>query len=162
MPGVYDVNMLGYNYRMNEIEAAIGVEQLKRIPGFVADRARNAAALRKAFEDISEVGLLADGDEDRVHANYCAVAVLKGPLREKRPELMNALKERGVGTSVYYPGPIPHLTYYKDKYKLGGVKYPNANEISNHSIALPVGPHLRVEDMAIIGQEMKSVILRIL
>ncbi|WP_085906784.1 DegT/DnrJ/EryC1/StrS family aminotransferase [Kiloniella majae] len=161
-PGVYDVNMLGYNYRMNEIEAAIGVEQLKRIPGFVADRARNADALRTAFQNIDEIRLLADGDEDHTHANYCLVAVLKDKLSTKRPQLMNALKERGIGTSVYYPGPIPHLTYYKEKYALGGKTYPHANQISNHSIALPVGPHLSVDEMAIIGQEMKSAISRII
>lgn len=161
VPGVYDVNMLGYNYRMNELEAAIGVEQLRRMPGFLEARTQNAAALREAMKDIKEVRLLADGDEKRVHANYCMVAVLEGNLKGKRPEIMEMLKGCGVGTSVYYPGPVPHLAYYKDKYDLGGVEFKNATEISHHSIALPVGPHLTVEDMKIIGQEVKSTISRI-
>ena len=162
VPGIYDVNMLGYNYRMNEIEAAIGIEQLKRVSGFLEDRARNAATLGNAFEEITEVTLLADGDDDRVHANYCAVAVLKGQLKNKRPEIMATLKERGVGTSVYYPGPVPHLTYYKEKYNLGKKEYPNAANISNHAIALPVGPHLTADDMTVIGREMKSAISKVI
>ena len=46
VPGIYDVTMLGYNYRMSEVAAALGVEQIKRVDDFLAKRARNAAVLR--------------------------------------------------------------------------------------------------------------------
>jgi len=161
IPGWYDVNQLGYNYRMNEIEAAIGVEQVKRIPGFLSARRANATALRGAFEEIEEISLLADGDETREHANYCLVGVLEGALKDKRVELQAALKEAGVGTSIYYPGPVPHLTYYKDKYNLGDKPYPNAARISLQGLALSVGPHLNEEDMLYIAQEMKTAIQKV-
>src|SRR5262249_22770307 len=49
VPGIYDVTMLGYNYRLNEMAAAIGLEQLKRLDGFLTQRARNFAALRNGL-----------------------------------------------------------------------------------------------------------------
>lgn len=158
VPGLYDVDMLGYNYRMNEIEAAIGVEQLKRVGGFLAKRAANDAALRKALEGIDEVTCLAPGGGDFEHAHYCLVAVLGDAVADKRYDIINGMRDVGVGTSVYYPGPVPHLKYYREKYDLGRVEYPNAARISNQSIALSVGPHLDEEDMVYVGRMLKQVL----
>lgn len=157
-PGVYDVNKLGYNYRMNEIEAAIGIEQLKRIPSFLKARSANAKALRLSLADIAEIRVLSDGDAERTHANYCIVAVLEGRLKGRRAEIIEKLKARGIGTSVYYPGPVPHLSFYSSKYQLQKSSFPNAETISHSGLALPVGPHLQNTDMETIGDEMKNVI----
>lgn len=159
VPGVYDVDLLGYNYRMNEIEAAIGVEQLKRVPDFLLQRSRNNAVLREAFADIDEIRCLVDGSRDFQHAYYCVVAILKDELAMKRPEIINLLRDHGIGTSVYYPGPVPQLSYYREKYGLDPLLFPNAARISHQSIAFPVGPHLGEEDMKYIGQAVKKVLL---
>jgi perosamine synthetase len=58
------------------------------------------------------------------------------------------MKAAGVGTSVYYPVPIPLSTYYQTKYGAQPEAFPNAARISDQSIALPVGPHLDESDMA--------------
>lgn len=158
VPGLYDVDMLGYNYRMNEIEAAIGIEQLKRVGGFLQRRAANAAALREAIGDIAEVTPLADGGGDFEHANYCMVIVLDDAIADKRFEIISGMRELGVGTSVYYPGPVPHLKYYREKYDLGRIAFPNAARISNKSIALSVSPHLDEEDMRYVGTTLKQVL----
>jgi dTDP-4-amino-4,6-dideoxygalactose transaminase len=158
VPGLYDVDMLGYNYRMNEIEAAIGVEQLKRVSGFLQRRASNASALREAIGDIAEVKPLAAGGGDFEHANYCMVIVLDEAIADKRFDIISGMRELGVGTSVYYPGPVPHLKYYREKYDLGRIAFPNAARISNNSIALSVSPHLDEEDMRYVGTTLKKVL----
>jgi len=158
VPGLYDVDMLGYNYRMNEIEAAIGVEQLKRIDGFLKRRANNDAALRKALAGISEVRPLADGGGNFEHAHYCLAIILDDSIAGKRFDIISGLREAGVGTSMYYPGPVPHLKYYRDKYKLGGTAFPNATRISQQSIALSVGPHLDEDDMNYTAAALKKVL----
>jgi dTDP-4-amino-4,6-dideoxygalactose transaminase len=158
VPGLYDVDMLGFNYRMNEIEAAIGVEQLKRISGFLQRRASNASVLREAIGDIAEVKPLAAGGGDFEHANYCMVIVLDEAIADKRFDIISGMRELGVGTSVYYPGPVPHLKYYREKYDLGRVAFPNAARISNKSIALSVSPHLDEEDMRYVGTTLKKVL----
>lgn len=158
VPGLYDVDLLGYNYRMNEIEAAIGVEQLKRASGFLTKRSENDSALRKALDGIGEITCLASGGGDFEHAHYCLVVVLSDSIAAKRFDIINGLRDLGVGTSVYYPGPVPHLKYYREKYNLGGIAYPNAARISNQSIALSVGPHLDVEDMDYVGKMFQKVL----
>lgn len=159
VPGVYDVTMLGYNYRMNEIEAAIGIEQLKRMNGFLAKRCENYAALEAGLADIEELRVLASaGDDQIVGSRYCLSFVLRENLRPRRFELVKALNELGVGTSVYYPRPVPHMSYYRDKYGHGETSFPNAAAISYGSVALPVGPHLNTEDMAHIVRAIKTAL----
>lgn len=160
VPGIYDVNILGYNYRMNELEAAIGVEQLKRLPSFLEKRAENDTVLREGLSELDEISLLSAGGGDFQHSYYCLAAVLDDSLLEKRFDIISTLRSNGVGTSIYYPGPVPHLTYYKDKYDLGRVPYPEASRISHQSIALSVGPHLDEDDMRYVVEAMKNAITK--
>ena len=71
---------------------------------------------------------------------------------------MNQLKESGIGSSVYYPQPVPRMKYYKNKYGYNPEKYRNAEKFSDNSIALPVGPHLNSSDMKIIGKELNKIL----
>ncbi|MDQ7834244.1 MAG: DegT/DnrJ/EryC1/StrS family aminotransferase [Humidesulfovibrio sp.] len=159
VPGVYDVTMLGYNYRMNEIEAAIGIEQLKRMDGFLARRRENFAALSAGLAELPELTVLASGGDDEIKgSHYCLSVVLRESLRPLRFELVKALNALGVGTSVYYPRPVPHMSYYRNKYGHEEGSFPNAAAISYGSIALPVGPHLDLDDMAYMVDAMKQAL----
>ena len=158
VPGVYDVNMLGFNYRMNEIQASIGIEQLKRLDGFLEKRAQNYKALETGIKEIEELTLFQSTNKDFKSSYYCLSAMLKEPLAEKRFEIVSHLKANGVGTSVYYPKAVPHLTYYKEKYRYSDDSFPVASWISESSIALPVGPHLNIEDMNYIIASIKEAI----
>jgi perosamine synthetase len=154
IPGVYDIARLGINYRMSEMAAAIGVVQLGRIDGFALQREANARALRDGLAGVKGVRLLPDGDTRRRHANYCLVAVLEPGLVQHRNSVVLRMKEMGVGTSVYYPIPLPLSAYYKDRYSPDLDAFPNAQRISEGSIALPIGPHLSIEDMSIVVESM--------
>jgi perosamine synthetase len=158
IPGVYDVTMLGFNYRMNELEAALGRVQMQRLPGFLAKRAANAAVLRAGLAEIAEVELLSAGDNIRESSNYCVAAILDDATAPRRFEIIAKLKAFGVGTSVYYPAAVPHMKYYKEKYNAPAGAFPHASRISNQSIALSVGPHLDSEDMAYTVKSLKIAI----
>ena len=95
-------------------------------------------------------------------SHYCLSVMLKENVEDNRFELVNALKQRGVGTSVYYPKPVPHMTYYKEKYGYELDSYPVASRISYRSIALPVGPHLDTRDMTYIVEKFKEAIMEVL
>jgi perosamine synthetase len=160
VPGIYDVTMLGYNYRMSELAAAIGVEQLKRVDAFLAKRARNAAVLRAALAEIEEVFVLDGGGGDFEHSHYCVGAVLNDRTAPRRQEIIAGLNAAGVGTSVYYPKAVPHMSYYSAKYKTPAGAFPNASRISNQSISLTVGPHVDGEDMRYTVRALKEAIGR--
>lgn len=156
IPGVYDVTGLGFNYRMSEIQAALGIEQLKRMDEFLAQRKANYEALKKGLEDINEIELLASSNGKYKSSYYCLSIVLQEKFAAQRFEIIQSLKNKGVGTSVYYPKPVPHMKYYREKYGYTNNDFPIAARISFRSIALPVGPHLNMEDMAYIVTCLKN------
>lgn len=158
VPGVYDVQALGFNYRMNDIQAAIGIEQLRRLDGFMQLRARNHARLHSGLEAIEELQLFETEAEGVQSSYYCLSAVLGEGLVTKRADVIEALRARGVGTSVYYPHPVPRMTYYREKHGYDGNAFPVATRIADASIALPVGPHLSDNDVDYIIAMVKEAI----
>lgn len=160
IPGLYDVLALGYNYRMGEVQAAMGIEQLKRLPAFLEARKANYDALTEGLQDIDEIQLLESSHDHFESSYYCHTMILKqgGAMRFN---LIRELQQRGVGTSIYYPHPVPALTYYVQKYGTTEGDFPAASRIANASVALPVGPHLDVEDMAFIAAQVKDALIEI-
>jgi perosamine synthetase len=158
VPGVYDVTGLGFNYRMSEIHAAIGIAQLKKVAEFGKRRAANHAALAAAVSGISGVGVLESTHGGLESSYYCLAAMLSPALAAKRPEIMAQLTALGVGTSVYYPHPVPRLSYYAQKFGWRDGSFPHAERVADASIALPVGPHLSAEDMHYIARSLKTVV----
>jgi len=159
IPGFYDVKQLGFNYRMNEVQAAIGSAQITRLPGFLRKRAENYRFLQTHLADINEIDLFDIDREGFQSAHYCFSFVLSDALAPKRLDIIEWLNAKGVGTSIYYPGPVPHTSFYKEKYGVGENDYPVAKKISTQSIALPVGPHLNLDDMSFVVNHVKEAIL---
>jgi perosamine synthetase len=161
VPGVYDVTMLGFNYRMSEVHAALGIGQVKRMDGFLQKRKENYDALTAGLQNIDEIVMFRSTGGDFQSSYYCHSVLLNDALAPKRFEIVSELKQNGVGTSVYYPRPVPHFTYYKEKYGYSEDTYPVAAWVSNNSIALPVGPHLDTDDMNYIVESLKQAIAKV-
>ena len=161
-PGIYDVLELGFNFRMNEIEASIGIEQVKRMPDVLARRHENYDALAAELAGMEEVTLFPERagrkDPDCVNSCYCLSAVLDSKLTDRRADIVNNLKKNGVGSSVYYPMPVPFLTYYREKYGVREGQFPVAQWISDGSISLPVGAHLDADDMRYVASAFKQAV----
>lgn len=160
IPGEYDVTALGFNYRMSEVHAALGIVQMRRLPYFLERRKQNYERLLNALRELSEIELLEMPAPHVVHSHYCLSVVLKPELSSKRYEIIRDLNRSGVGTSIYYPKPVPHLRYYREKYRLPENAFPNAARIAYQSIALSVGPHLGPEDMDYTAEMLKTAIWR--
>ena len=159
VPGQYDVTMLGFNYRLNEIQSALGIQQLTRIGDFLKKRKQNYELLSEGLRNIDEVSQFQSSYGDYQSSYYCLSVLLNEKLSCKRIEMINLLEDRGVGTSIYYPRPVPHLSYYKGKYEYKDNSFPVAKWISSSSISFPVGPHLNSEDMKYIINSLKDVIV---
>lgn len=152
-PGLYDAPALGFNYRMSEIHAAIGVEQIKKIPEFLSRRKNNFELLSKLLGDETGFKLMPQIRNDQCYSSYyCAAALLDEKNSDKRYEVINKMKDLGVGTSIYYPHPVPRMTYYRNKYGYNKNDYKNAAMFSDQMIALPVGPHLSEEQIVRLGE----------
>lgn len=155
-PGVYDVDALGINYRMSEVEAAVGLTQVTRLDEFMAARAANDAALRAIVRQIDGVKVFPDRHESAVSSHYCLNVVLPRDGSVPRDTVVDGLKSRGIGSSIHYPGPVPLFTYYKDKYGYHSGQFPIAEWMADQTISLPVAPHLTVDDAKRVGNAFKD------
>lgn len=158
VPGMYSVEKLGFNYRLNEIGAAIGAQQMKRLSGILAARRRNFKKLAGMLSEMSEIEVLGVSGFRGESSCYALGAILKEPIHERRFEIVEYLKTRGIGTSTYYPSPVPLMPYYRNRYHAEEGDYPIACRISYQSITLPVGPHLREGDIEYIVASLKDAI----
>lgn len=158
IPGVYDVTGVGLNYRMSEMQAALGCTQVDKLDRILSARARNFAALKKAVSSIKGISHVLDSvNPEAQNSHYCLTVVLDEAYRARRNDVILALGEHKVGCSVYYPQPVPRMAYYAGKYSTDPRSYANAAIISDGSIALPVGPHLEDGDINIISQTLNDI-----
>ena len=156
--GIYDAIELGFNYRMSEIHAAIGLEQLKKLPKFLSARKKNFKYLKKKLEKHSNIRILDNTKKGFKNSYYCLNIVLLNKLRKKRLDIINYLKSKKIGTSIYYPQPVPRMTYYKKKYGFNPKNFINASEISDFSISIPVGPHINKKSLIYIKNNLEKII----
>ena len=158
IPGMYDINLLGYNFRMNEIEAAIGLEQLKRLPNFIKKRKTNMSTYKSKIKNIKNIRLIDNDLTEVLNSYYCAVIMLENSLKRKRNQILKMLVNKGIGCSIYYPGPIPNYKFYKKKYKTKVNEFKNALLFSNSSISLPLGPHINKSEINFICQQLQNIV----
>ena len=146
----YHHNEIGYNFRMTDISAAIGLAQLEKIDGFNDKRIANAAYLNEGLKDV-----------DGVITPYCAygskhvyhqytIRVEKGD----RDDWVDIINDCGVGTGIHYPIPL----YNQPIYKTLGIdgNCPNAELAADNVISLPVHPALTKEDLDLVIEAVKT------
>jgi perosamine synthetase len=158
VPGIYDVVSLGHNFRMSEIQAAVGIGQLGQLEQFLVARRRNTDILLEGVRSIDEISTFPVHHGKARSACYCVNIVLRPDSRIDRNALIFQLNEAGVGTSVHYPIPVPLSGYYRSKYGYRDSDFPVAKWISDRAISLPVGPHLSADDMTFIVDSVKHSI----
>jgi dTDP-4-amino-4,6-dideoxygalactose transaminase len=133
----YDVSAAGFNYRLDEARAAIGLVQLARLPEANAARARAAERYQVRLEDLPGIGLpLARIPPGCASAHHLAVVVL--PPGTDRAELRRALAQRGIQTSVHYP-PIHTFSAYRE---LAARPLPRTDALAPRLLTLPLFPHM--------------------
>jgi len=160
VPGVYDVDVLGYNYRMNEAQAAVGLAQLARLDEFQKARASNFAALKAALAELEEVTVFEPRKGKAVSSHYCLNAVLPRDGSLDRAAIIETLNANGIGTSVHYPQCVPALSYYASRYGYETGRFPVAEWLAAQTISLPVGPHLAEGDPDRIAAALRDAVQR--
>jgi perosamine synthetase len=125
----YEHAMVGYNFRMTNIQAAIGREQLERLPGWIEQRRENAFKLTEGLKDISNVRT-PRVDEDRTHVFHQYTIRVND-----RSAIKKELNDKTVGYGVYYPKTIPSQPPY-DK----GFTVPVSQTLSEKVLSVPVHP----------------------
>jgi dTDP-4-amino-4,6-dideoxygalactose transaminase len=157
VPGVYEVPEIGLNYRMSELQAALGRAQMQRIEENLRMRRANFELLKSELAGIP-LRVLDARHPQAKNSHYCLVAVFEEKLAKKRNDIVKKLNSAGIGTSIYYPQPVPRMAYYRKKYGYDEARFPEATKISDASVALPVGWHVSPEDVRYIATTLKQIV----
>jgi perosamine synthetase len=157
VPGTYDVTRVGLNYRMNELQAALGRTQMQRIHENLRHRRENFELLRDRLNDMP-LRVLDAASPKAKSSHYCLVAVLDEKLTTKRDAIVGRLNAAGIGTSVYYPQPVPRMKCYREKYGYQAGRFVHSSRLSDAGIALPVAWHVSLDDAQFIGQTLRKII----
>jgi dTDP-4-amino-4,6-dideoxygalactose transaminase len=158
VPGAYDVPTLGLNYRMSEMQSALGRAQLNTLDDNLSRRRANFERLKAAASMIRGMRVIDSVDDRASNSHYCLSVMLTGDAAARRNEIVARLNAAGVGTSIYYPQPVPRMTYYRNKYGYDESRYAGAAAIADASIALPVGPHVACDDVNYIGRVLERAV----
>lgn len=159
LPGLYNCNFLGFNYRMSEVHAAIGNVQIKKLKKFINIRKKNYEFLEskvKKIDNVFEIAIKRNNKKANI-SYYCLHLILKNQYAQKRNSIVAFLNKLGIGTSVYYPHPIPRLNYYRNKYGYNKNDFKFSEVLSDHSISLPIGPHINQTHLNYIYKNLKKV-----
>ena len=144
----YDVVERGFNYRLDELRAAIGLYQLRRLPEENARRRELTERYRGRLHGVSGISIpFGERDEGNVSAHHLAVALMPSGRRD---EVRAALADRRIQTSVHYP-PIHRFSYYEE---LGSRRpLPRTEEVAERVVTLPLYGHMTDEqaDLVIDG-----------
>jgi perosamine synthetase len=135
--GWLDHDRLGFNYRLTDIACAIGLVQLTRLDGMLADRARVAGWYREALGGIEGLGLpCEDAGGDR---RGWFVFVVQVPTDRDRDTVIHALRERGIQSKPYLPA-IHLMSFYRERFGHRKGEFPVCEDIAARSVALPFFP----------------------
>ena len=148
--GRYKHSILGYNFRMTDISAAIGLAQLKKLDKFNQKRIENAAYLDEHIRDI-------DGIVEPTVRENCKHVFHQYTIRVEsasRDEFQKYLTENGVATGVHYPIPL----YKQELYAERGINgdCPIAENAANQVLSIPVHPSLNADDLGKIVQVLED------
>lgn len=139
---------LGFNFRMSDVHAAIGLAQLRKLEQFNETRIANARYLSEHLRGVI-VPVVPEGRRHVFH--QYTIRVPDG----RRDAVLEGLKERGIGTAVYYPVPVHQQRFYRDMgYDL---VLPEAERASREVLSLPVHPGLSRADLERIADAVNEL-----
>jgi dTDP-4-amino-4,6-dideoxygalactose transaminase len=148
----YDVIDLGYNYRMDDIRASIGIVQLDKIENDLKKREEVRKTYENDFSEIEEIIIPFCENED-FSSNYIFPIILKNSTFEKRDIVRNKLAEAGIQTSVHYPA-VHRFSIYEEFY----LDLPKTEYVTDNLITLPMYANLGSDDIKYISEQLKNIL----
>ncbi len=154
----YDINCLGYKYNMMDIQAALGIHQLRKLSAFNALRSKYAQIYRKELGSLSQIHLPQDPPYGIVHPWHLFIIVIKTEtLKISRDEFIQALSDQNIGTGIHFKVVHQH-PYYKELFTAKERNLPNANYVSERILSLPLYPSLNIGDVTRVCAVIKEII----
>jgi perosamine synthetase len=155
-PWYYEMQFLGYNYRMTDIQAALGTSQLKKVDKFIELRRKYAAMYNEAFQDMDEVIIPFQHEDGESSWHLYIIRLNLDLLTASRREIFEALQQQNIGVNVHYI-PVYLQPYYQQLGYQKGI-CPKAEKLYEEMITLPLFPAMSEEDVHDVIKAVKRTI----
>ena len=150
----YFSSMIGHNYRMPEVMGAIGYVQLQKLPKFLQARRKNAARLTEKLGKVEGL-LLPSEPKGYRHSWYLYTVRLKDASESVRDKMVEKLRKKGIGATVYYRTPIHLMPYYR---RFGEFRLPETEKAAKQVFSLPVHPAVTAEQIDYIAETVVNLL----
>ena len=153
----YDVVELGYKYNMMDIQAALGIHQLRALDTFIERRAYFAALYREGFKDLGSIEIPLVKSDVRHAWHLFPILLELRTLTIGRDQFIEELRKENIGTSVFYI-PLHMHSYYRNT--LGHVPedFPNAKQLYERVINLPISPKMADDDVLDVIAAVRRIV----
>jgi UDP-4-amino-4,6-dideoxy-N-acetyl-beta-L-altrosamine transaminase len=155
-PWYYEQQLLGYNYRLTDVQSALGISQINKIDDFITRRREIVKLYNDAFKALKEIVTPFEAEFSNSGWHIYVIKVKPGLLTVTRKEIFEALQAENIGVNVHYL-PVYLHPYYRDLGYEKGI-CPNAEELYENMITLPLFPSMSNEDVNDVVVAVKKVI----
>lgn len=151
-----EMQMLGMNYRLTDLQCALGLSQLKKIDQFILRRREIASQYNDSFKNLKNIILPPPDSQANESSWHLYVIRLKGELTGRRAQVFRKLRERGIGVQVHHIPVHYHPFYQNLGYKKGTC--PQAENFYESAISLPIYFGLSQKDQELVISEVLDII----
>ena len=156
-PWYYEMQMPGYNYRITDIQSALGLAQLGKVDGFIKRRREIVSEYNNMFSGIKGISIPEERPHARSSYHLYVLQVDFERIGKTRTQVMNELKEKGIGTQVHYI-PVHFQPYYQKMYGYKQGDYPFAEAYYSRALSIPLYPSLKKHEIEKVIQSIISSI----
>jgi UDP-4-amino-4,6-dideoxy-N-acetyl-beta-L-altrosamine transaminase len=153
-PWVYEQQQLGFNYRMTDIQAALGLSQLQRLDDIVAERNDQLQRYRELLADLP--AQLLELPDDVLSSVHLAVIRLQQTTAEQHRQVFEGLRAAGIGVQLHY-SPVYLQPYYRVMGFSEG-QFPEAEAYASSAISLPLYPGLQDVDLQRVADTLNTLL----
>jgi perosamine synthetase len=151
---------LGYNYRLADINCALGLSQLARLPEFIAARGRVAQRYLEKLSDMDELVLPAPYRDGTVSWFVFVVRLADRFSQEQRDAVLAHLRGQGIGTNNYF-SPVHLQPFYRERFGYKPGDFPVTEKVAARTIALPFYNRLPEKDQDLVIETLKAALARL-
>lgn len=155
----YEFDRLGYNYRITDIQCALGLSQLKRLKSFAKRRREIALEYNRAFKDMPEIILPLERPDIQPVYHLYVIQLRLDRLRVDRKRIFDELRKNGIGVQVHYM-PLHLQPFYKKKFGYQKGDFPVAERYYEGALTLPLFPRMTKKDAKTVIVTVSNIIAR--
>lgn len=153
----YEIKYPGFKYNMTDVQASMGIHQIKKLNQFIINREKIAQFYNKSFSDLPEIRVPFVRNNVKHARHLYSIMIDTDRLKIDREQFFKALDSENIGTSVHFI-PVHLHPYYRNKFKFKRGDYPNAEYVFDRIISLPMHPDLSKRDAEDVVRAVRKIV----